>query len=208
MPDKTGVLKKEIVAIGRELYALRLVSGRAGNLSARLDKNHILITVTGTCLGALKYSDLIKADLNKESETKIKRASSEFPLHRLIYKNFPAKVAIHCHPPLTNAYFAIYPKLKNLTYESKLYLKRVPVVEQKGLTMTQPKLVIGALKTSNLVIVRNHGVVCIGDDFKEALYLIEVLEESVKVAALARLFKKKGCDDLDKALKMSLNPKK
>ena len=208
MPDKTGVLKKEIVAIGRELYALRLVSGRAGNLSARLDKNHILITVTGTCLGALKYSDLIKADLNKESETKIKRTSSEFTLHRLIYKNFPAKVAIHCHPPLTNAYFAIYPKLKNLTYESKLYLKRVPVVEQKGLTMTQPKLVIGALKTSNLVIVRNHGVVCIGDDFKEALYLIEVLEESVKVAALARLFKKKGCDDLDKALKMSLNPKK
>jgi len=208
MSYKIKVLKEEIVAIGRELYALRLVSSRAGNLSARLDADNILITATGTCLGALKYSDLIKADLNKESETKIKRASSEFPLHRLIYKNFPAKVAIHCHPPLTNAYFAIYTQLKNLTYESKFYLEKVPLVEQKGLTMTQPKLVIGALKTSNLVVVKNHGVVCIGDNFEEALYLIEVLEESVKVAALARLFKKKVCDDLDKALKMSLNPKK
>jgi L-fuculose-phosphate aldolase len=208
MPEKTRDLKKEIVAIGRELYALRLVSGCAGNLSARLAGDNILITATRTCLGALKYGEIIQASLNKESAARIKRASNEFPLHRLIYKNFPAKVVIHCHPPLTNAYFSVYPRLKNLTFESEFYLERVPLVEQKGLTMTQPELVIRALRAGNLVVVKNHGVVCLGSDFKEALYLIEVLEESVKIAAVARLFNKKVCDKLDKALKRCLNPGK
>ena len=208
MTEKLRCLKEEIVNIGRELYVLRLVSGCTGNLSARLDGGNILITATGTSLGALKYSEIIKANLDKESAAKIKRASSEFPLHRLIYKNFPAKVAIHCHPALTNAYFAVYPKLKNLTFESEFYLENVPVVEQRGLTMTQPELLITALKASNLVVVKNHGVVCIGRNFKEVLYLIEVLEESVKVAAVARLFNKKVCDRLDKALKRRLHPGK
>lgn len=63
---------------------------------------------------------------------------------------------------------------------------------------------IEALKDKNIVVVRNHGVVSAGEDFKEILHLIEILEESVKVAAVARLFKKKILDSLDKTLKKSI----
>jgi putative sterol carrier protein len=52
--------------------------------------------------------------------------------------------------------------------------------------------------------VKNHGVVSIGDNFRDALYLIETLEDAVKVAGVARLFKKDILDDLDKALQKSL----
>jgi putative sterol carrier protein len=47
-------------------------------------------------------------------------------------------------------------------------------------------------------------VVSIADKFSDALYLIEELEEAVKVAATARLFKKDILDDLDKELKENL----
>ncbi len=202
MDDK--ILREEIIKIGKKLYDLRLVVARAGNLSAKIDANNILITATGISLGALTDQDIIKVDLSKEDDVKYKKVTSEFPLHRLIHKNFPSKVVIHCHPTLINAYFAVCNDLKALTFETKLYLGNVPVVEQDTPAITKPELVIEALKLNNLVVVKNHGVVSIADNFIDALHLIEALEEAVKVAAIARLFKKDVLDDLDVSVKDNL----
>jgi putative sterol carrier protein len=133
-----------------------------------------------------------------------KRLSSEFQLHSHIYRNSPARAVIHCHLPLSNGYFSVYSDLKVLTFETRLYLGSVPVVEQETPTVTKPELVIEALKTNNLVVVKHHGVVSVGENFDEALYLIETLEEAVKVAGIARLFKKEVLDDLDRELKGEL----
>ncbi len=198
---KERALRNEIMRIGKKLYDLRLVVARSGNLSARLEDNVILITATGTSLGALGQDDIIKVDLQNTEDLKNKQLTSEFPLHSLIYKNFPHKVIIHCHPSLTNAYFAIYPDLKALTFETKLYLGNIPVIEQETPSITKPELVINALKVNNLAVVKNHGVVSIADNFTDALYLIESLEEAVKTASIARLFKKEVCDSLNQALK-------
>lgn len=198
---KEKSLKGEIINTGKKLYDLRLVVARSGNLSARLDENNILITATGTSLGALSAEDIIKVDLSNDGDVKNKKVSTEFPLHSLVYKNFPSKVVIHCHPTLINAYFSQYSELKALTFETKLYLGNIPVVEQDTPSITKPQEVVDALKTSNLVVVKNHGVVSIADKFSDALYLIESLEEAVKLAAVARLFKKEALDGLDKELK-------
>lgn len=197
-------LKKEIIDIGKRLASLRLVISREGNLSARLDAQHILVTATGTHLGDLTARDIIKVDLGKEEDSKNKHLTSEFPLHRLIYKNFPAQAVIHCHPALSNAYFAVCNDLKVLTFETRLYLGNVPVVEQQTPAVTNPEPVIEALKTSNLVVLKNHGVVAMDADFKKAFDLIETLEEAVRIAAVSRLFKKEIPDDLDKELKTDL----
>ncbi len=202
--SREETLKKEIIKTGKKLYQARLFAGRAGNLSARLDKGHMLITATGSCLGELKDKDIIKADISGQSAAKNKLVSSEFPLHRLIYKNFPVERIIHCHPPLTNAYFAVYASLKELTLETKFYLRDIPVVNLNTPTVTKPKRVADALKTNKLAVIRNHGVVAVGKNFKEALSLIETLESSVKVAAIARLFKRDILDALDTRLKRDL----
>ena len=201
---KEKALKDEIINIGKKLYQLRLVVARAGNLSARIDEKNIFITATGTSLGDLNAEDIIKIDLSNPDDIKDKKVTSEFPLHSLVYKNFPNKVIIHCHPTLINAYFAVYAELKALTFESKLYLGNIPLVEQDTPAITKPELVINALKMSNLIVVKNHGVVSIADKFTDALYLIETLEEAVRQAAVARVFKKEILDGLDKELKTSL----
>jgi len=197
-------LKDEIITIGRKLHDLRLVAGSSGNLSARLDKNNILITATGTALGELNGDEIIRVDLTNQSEVKDKRLTSEFPLHRLIYENLPNKVIIHCHPALANGYFAVYSDIKALTFETKLYLGKVPVIPQETPAVTNPQAVVEALKSSNLVALRNHGVVCIADNFKSALHLIENLEEAVRMISVARLLKKDILDDLDKAFQETL----
>ena len=201
---KEKAVRDEIIQTGKKLHDLRLVVARSGNLSVRLDEKNILITATGTCLGNLAADDIIKVDLSDVEQTKNSRLTSEFPLHRLIHKNFPARYVIHCHPTLINAYFAVCADLKTLTFETKLYVSDVPVVEQETPSITRPDLVVEALKNSNLVVIKNHGVVSIADDFHQALYLIETLEEAVKTAATARLFRKNILDPLDKALKVNL----
>ncbi|MDD4955031.1 MAG: class II aldolase/adducin family protein [Candidatus Omnitrophica bacterium] len=197
-------MKGEIIKTGKRLYEAGLAVAKSGNLSARLDNDNILITATGTFLGELGKEDIVKVNLSTLKSDETKKPSSELPLHSLVYKNFPAKVVVHAHPPLINGYFALCKSLKALTFETKFYLGEVPVIEQETPTVTKPDEVIDALKTNNLVVLKNHGAVSMGEKFEEALALMEALEEAVRVAAVARLFNKEAFDELDSALKENL----
>jgi len=159
-------IKSEIINVGKRLYEVGLCVAKSGNISARLDNENILITAGGTFLGDLKQDDIVKVNLNTLKSQDIKKPSSELPLHSLVYKNFPAKVVVHAHPPLINGYFALNKSLKALTFETKFYLGEVPVIEQDTPTVTKPEAVIDALKTNNLVVLKNHGVISMGKNSK------------------------------------------
>jgi L-fuculose-phosphate aldolase len=204
MANNEQFLKEEIIKVGKRLYDVGLAVAKSGNISSRLDNDFILITGTGTFLGALKPEDIVKVKLADNSCEGSLKPSSELPLHSLIYKNFPAKTVIHCHPPLINGYFAATTSLKALTFETKFYLGDVPVIEQDTPTVTKPEAVIAALKSNNMVVLKNHGAVVMSDKFCDGLSLIEALEEAVRTAAVARLFNKDILDDLDSALKERL----
>ena len=197
-------LRLKIIKVGRRLYEAGLAVAKSGNLSARLDDENILITATGTYLGQLRDSDMVKVNLARGKHEGEVKPSSELPLHALVYKNFPAKVVVHCHPPLINGYFAVAKTLKAMSFETKFYLGDIPVIPQETPTVTDPVPVIAALKTNNLVVLKNHGIVAIADKFQDALSLTEALEEAVKSAAIARLWDKDVLDDLDAALRNDL----
>jgi L-fuculose-phosphate aldolase len=197
-------LRIEIIQVGRRLYEAGLAVANSGNLSARLDNENILITATGCALGQLKEKDIVKLNLADGKSTGEVKPSSELSLHVLVYKNFSARVVIHCHPPLINGYFAVAKTLKAMSFETKFYLGDIPVIPQETPTVTAPGPVIAALKTNNLVVLKNHGTVAIADTFQDALAITEALEEAVKSAAIARLLDKDVLDDLDAALKNDL----
>ena len=198
------ILKDEIMKVGKRLSETGLCVAKSGNISAKLDSENILITETGTFLGDLKDDDIIKVNLVNNKPQGDKKPSSELPLHNLVYRNFPAKVVVHAHPQLINGYFALNSTLKALTFETKFYLGEVPVIKQDTPTVADTQPVIDALKSNNLVVLKNHGVVSIGEKFDDTLALIETLEEAVKVAAVARLFNREAFDELDSVLKENL----
>ena len=197
-------LKLEIIKVGKRLYDAGLAVAKSGNLSAKIDDENILITASGTFLGQLEEEDIVKVNLASAKFTGDIKPSSELALHSLVYKNFPAKVAIHCHPPLINGYFAVAKTLKAMSFETKFYLGDIPVIPQETPTVTLPAPVIAALKINNLVVLKNHGTVAIAGKFEDALSITEALEEAVKSAAIARLFDKDILDNLDVALKDDL----
>jgi L-fuculose-phosphate aldolase len=197
-------LKNDIIRIGRKLYSRSLVAAKSGNLSARLDKDTMLITATGTSLGALTPRDIVRVSISKGPCASGIRPSSEFPLHCMIYRNFDCQRVIHCHPPLANAYFVVYHRLADLIFETRHAIGDVPVVKQFTVTVTKPAPVVAALRKNKLVVLKNHGVVAIDNNFIEAFYRVEALESAVEVAAVARLFKKNILDDLDTCLAIKL----
>jgi L-fuculose-phosphate aldolase len=202
MPDRKQLIA-EMVKAGRRIARLGLVTARAGNISCRLDAARILITASGSALGSLTPKDIVTVEL-KSGRAEAGRPSSELPLHRRIYLTYGDPAVVHCHPSLANAYFCTYPKLKFLTFESRYYLMDVPVVRQKTLTVTRPQRVAAAMKKTGIAVVRNHGVFSRGPSLLAALEKIEILEEAVKVYAVARLLGRKRLDALDKELKKSL----
>jgi L-fuculose-phosphate aldolase len=188
MADQLQACKEAIKITGKRLYSSGLAVARSGNISCRLDDAQVLITATGTYLGELSDQDIVRVDLAAGLCLDAKKPSSELPLHSLVYKNFPAKVVVHCHPPLANGYFSVNDSLEACTFETRFYLGRVPVVAQETPTVTRPEAVIDALKANSLVVLKHHGAVAMGETFDEAMALVEALEEAVKSACVARLF--------------------
>lgn len=179
-------LKKSIIDTGRRLYQQGLAVASSGNISARLSAKEILITASQAQLGSLKFSDIVKVNINQNCYRR--PPSSELPLHKLVYQNFKVKTILHCHPPLTNGYFAVNSFLKPLTFETRFYLGEITGLKQETPTVTCPQEVIKVLKNSNIVVLKNHGVVVIGDNLEKNMALAETLEAAVKSALVARVF--------------------
>ncbi len=201
-------LKNKIIEIGKLLWDKGLVTGFNGNISARVDADTILITATGTCLGYLKPTDIVTITAAGEAIGGIVlgagKASSERFMHTQVYKNFPdIKAVVHTHPTYTNGFFLSNETLEPKTFEAKFYLGTVRSVAQSTPSVTAMEPVIKELKASNIVVLRNHGVVAMGPDLFYAFVLIQELEEQTKVELVNVHYSKNsvilsGAKDLNK----------
>jgi ribulose-5-phosphate 4-epimerase/fuculose-1-phosphate aldolase len=175
-------LKLKIIETGKLLWDKGLAFGFNGNISTRVDADTILITATGTCLGYLKPTDIVTLSLKTGEVIGEGKASSERFMHTEVYKNFPdIKAVVHTHPTYTNGYFLSNETLEPKTFEAKFYLGIVKSVPQSTPSVTAMEPVVKELKASNIVVLRNHGVVAMGPDLFYAFVLIQELEEQTKV---------------------------
>ena len=186
--EKIDIIKRSIIAIGGLLWEKGLVSGLNGNISARVDEESVLITAHKSCLGLLQEKDILhmKLDGTLLEEGSV---SSEKMLHTAVYKNYPqTRSIVHTHTTYTNAFFLDHEKLEPRIFESKFYLGDVPALLQTTPSVTDTAPIMAALKKNNIVVLRNHGVVAIGDELFDCFLLIQALEDAVKTEAVRRLF--------------------
>lgn len=177
----------EIIRWAHLLNARGYVAGRGGNISYRAGESKMLITSHDCYLGFLEEKDISCVDINRPCADNEKDISSEKLLHGEIQKKLiDIKVVIHAHPAHTTAFFAYFSTLEMFSFEVRFYLGNVKVVPQETPTVTRIAPVMTALENNNIVVLKNHGVVAVGKDFKEAFSLIELLEEQAKVNLLVK----------------------
>jgi len=176
-----GKEKKEIIYWAKKLNEKGFVTARSGNISLKVDKG-ILITSHDSYLGELKEEDILLVDKEGRILEGKGEVTSEKGLHLEIQNRFKEiRVILHAHPSYTVAFFHYFDNLDIFSFEAKFYLGDIKVVPQETPTVTRIEPVLKELENSNIVVLKDHGVVSAGEDFKSAFSLIELLEEQARV---------------------------
>jgi L-fuculose-phosphate aldolase len=181
-------LHQQVVEVCHRLYHGGYVVGRGGNVSLRWDDHSILITPHGAPLGWVQPENLQVIDREGKILKGWGKPSLEIGLHVAIYKQLKINAVIHAHPPmaLLLAQKGVQPKPFN--FEAQFLLGEVPLVPQETPTVTDMKPVLAALENNNIIILKNHGVVSVGDTLLDALFLIEHLEEAGRLMVYSRIW--------------------
>ena len=170
----------EIVAVCNEIYNKGLVSGKAGNVSARFG-DVVAITPTLKSLSQLDEEDIVLVNMEGEVLTKGK-PSSEVNMHLGIYKKRSDVTAIvHTHSPYATGFAFSDKKLKRLEGFGEIKNPYLPFIEyEKPGTDELAQSASEGLGDEDVLILKNHGVVCVSDNLKEAMLLAVFVEETAK----------------------------
>jgi len=179
--------KKELIYWAHLLNQKGFVSARSGNISYKVDKDKLLITVHNCYLSQLEDKDILLVDLKGNILEGEGELTSEKNMHLDIQNKLKEiKVVLHAHPAYTIGLFHYFQNLDIHSFEARFYLSSLKVIPQVTPTVIDTKPILEALETCNLVVLKDHGVVAIGEDFKSAFSLIELLEEQAKVGLLIK----------------------
>jgi L-fuculose-phosphate aldolase len=190
MPRNERELRQDIVDIGRLVYQKGWVAANDGNITIRLDPDHILATPTGISKGMMHVDDLIIVD---KSGTKIegrKECTSEILMHCTIYDMRPdIQSVLHAHPPVATGFaVAGRPLDRALLPEVIIGLGYVPLAAY-GLPgtpeLTEPMLPY--IPKYDAIMMGNHGAVCYGADVYKAFFNMETVEHFARIALVAEL---------------------
>ena len=173
------------------LYRRFLVNTYEGNVSVRLG-NTILITPSAVCKEELEEDDLVEVDLASGETLRAKEsrmASSETKMHLCVYRNSAAQAVVHAHPPFATAYAVAAKPIETRAYpEMRVLYDRIPVCRYgRPGTEAVNADVPEALKTHDVFLLSNHGLVACGPSAMVAAHRLEGVESIAKVLTLAQL---------------------
>jgi L-fuculose-phosphate aldolase len=177
-----------------------------GNLSVRLDPRRVLTSPTSISKGMMAPDDLVITDLQGRKLSGRRNASSELPMHLLIYQRRPDVNAVcHAHPPVATGYAAAgLPLNKALISEVVLGLGCIPVARYG--TPGTPELseaLEPLVQQHDAVLMANHGVVTFGADLLTAFFRMETVEHFARVSLVTELLGKQvllSSEDVKKLL--------
>ena len=179
-------LKKLFVEIGRRIWVRGFVASNDGNISVRLNEREILTTPTGVSKGFLTPEMIIRCDMNGKmlAGDSRYRPSSEVKMHIDVYRERPdVNAVVHAHPQYATSFaVAGIPLNKCVLPEAIIVIGAVPIAPY-GLpsTMEIPDRARPYIKTSDAILLENHGALTLGPDLLNAYHKMETLEHTASI---------------------------
>ena len=175
----------ELQKAGQYLFTNNLTWGNAGNLSARLNENELLVTASGTNLGELGVHDFVVVPVSAQGiEAYPQKPTKELPMHRTIYDVRPEIGAVvHASPFYTTLIACTNVDIPSSWFvESMYYLERVGRVAYAHPGSTRlGDLVREQAGKANILLLENHGVLAYDNNLKEALMGLHTYELAAKM---------------------------
>lgn len=180
--------REEIVLAGRRLAGRRLVAGNDGNISVRADHNSILITPSGRSLGSLAPSDMPLLNSQGEPIVGELKPSTEAAMHLAIYRGRPdVGAVVHAHPPYATAFATAGVELPwEAVPELIVFVGPVALCSYATPgTEAVPQSLEPYWADHNAFLLRNHGLLTVGESLNEAQYRLEIVEHAAKILHLS-----------------------
>ncbi len=171
----------EFERIGKRLFAEHLVGGNFGNISVRGSDEGFFIKQTGAYLDIA--GDLVYVPLHGDVPH---NASSEYRVHREIYRKTNHQAIVHAHPSCAVAASLVMNEVVPEDSEGLMFSPKIPVVTGAPGSQEIADNVADALSFSKLVIARGHGTFAAGKTLDEAYILTSLAEHSCRVLFLKR----------------------
>jgi ribulose-5-phosphate 4-epimerase/fuculose-1-phosphate aldolase len=183
-------LREEISKYSKRAYDRGLIRGTGGNLSIRTPTNKMaLVTPTDISLGDVKPEENILVNLQGETiESPLGlMPSKETSFHLRVYRmRSDVRGVVHLHPPYATAYANKGKPLPMVTVSARAKLQQVPNIgcappgsnELCELVATS----IESFPDARAFLMKEHGILTLGEDLRAAYYLAELVEETAQIA--------------------------
>lgn len=182
-------IKEWICEIGRRVYNKGFAAANDGNISYRVGENEVLCSPTMICKGFMKHEDICMVDLKGNQLAGIKKRTSEILLHLAIMEHRPdVKAVVHCHPPHATAFAVAREAIPQCVLpEIEVFMGEVPLApyETPG-GQEFANTVVPFLKSTNTIILTNHGTVSFGKTLEEAYWKTEILDAYCRILILSK----------------------
>ena len=187
-------LKKEVIETAKTIFEEKLVKLTFGVVSARIpDTDHVVITPSGFSKARLNTKELIVLDLEANLIEGKLRPSVESKTQCYIHKLRPdVGAVIHTHSSVASGFASANAEIPCVSTEQAFVLGgAVPVVERYVMpgseNQSDLEIIERTFRSSRAVLLRNHGVLVIGADLREALNNVIVVEDAARIALVAKL---------------------
>ncbi|MFN4223976.1 MAG: class II aldolase/adducin family protein [Fervidobacterium nodosum] len=173
----------EVVKYARIVSEAGFTKGTWGNISVYLG-DFIYITPSGYPYDLLKPEDIIVVDKQGNKLYGNLKPSSELPLHIEIYNNRKdINAIIHTHPVYSTVISLTVSEIPPIVEDAVMILGERLRVSEYALpgSWELAKNAFIALGQNNCVFLRNHGLVCVGENLHEAFIATQVAEKTAQI---------------------------
>lgn len=186
-------LREAICDFARSIFERGLTGGTSGNISARTGDGGLLVTPTGSSFGRLDPAKLSRIDADGRL-VEGDKPTKEMPLHSAFYetRGDKAGAVVHLHATHSVALSmlpgndpdSLLPPLTAYSIMRLGKVKLLPYFRPGDPAMGEAVRSLAGKRSA--VVLANHGPVVAGKDLEAAVFAMEELEETAKLALLTR----------------------
>lgn len=183
MSTEFSSVRESVLKTCRILADQGFLAGTGGNVAVRADEDHFCVTPSGTDYYTMEPADICVVRLsNQDLVTGERKPSVECGLHALVLKARPdCTASIHTHQPVASAYTLLGKPLKVLCDSHRSLLGDVVPCAgyaPSGTSWLAGKVARRVRPDCHAYLMRNHGVVCVGETLEAAMDRVVALEQA------------------------------
>ncbi|WP_163580144.1 class II aldolase/adducin family protein [Gracilibacillus saliphilus] len=196
-------VKQQLGEYAKKLVHSGLVVGAGGNLSMR-DGEYMYISPSGFDLQEIEEEQWVKVHIETGEVLTDLKPSSELLMHLECFRRrSDIDSVLHAHPSYSVAVSSADKDIPSMFPDFPAMIRNVKYLDYMIPTTHVLADAVGeVIEETDVVVMRNHGVLTVGKSMKEAYFFMQLTEEAAKVYTLSsmvgspKLLTEKECQDL------------